>query len=190
MIRSQQALKKSLRLRSPRFHSRSYFANSLDRFDIAVIGGGISGASAAARLQANGFSTCILESHHVIGGCAGYYQKDEFSFDVGATTFVDFEKGGVGGEFLESIGMACPIEQSEVIPGYKFHLPSNEVGPYKSIRLFRDSSLFDQECKLVFGDSSNVNEFWKIMNELSTVFWEASRKGIKMPLQNVSIFSS
>jgi len=154
--------------------------------DVVVIGGGISGSSIAARLQIGGLRTTILESHSILGGCAGYFEKDGFSFDVGATTFVDFEKGGVGGEFLESIGMKCPLENSEVIPGYKFHLPEGEGTTISNIKLFKDKLLFSSERETVFGSDPRVKEFWRIMDKLAQVFWFGARRGIKMPIQSLS----
>src|SRR5262245_15822688 len=74
--------------------------------DAAIVGAGMAGMAAAARLQARGLSTLVLEAHSHIGGCAGYYRRRGFSFDVGATTLVDFEPGGVGGQLLEEIGMS------------------------------------------------------------------------------------
>jgi phytoene dehydrogenase-like protein len=79
------------------------------QYDVVIVGGGIAGMATAARLQSAGLSTFVLESHTRPGGCAGYYCRDGFAFDVGATTLVDFEPGGVGGELLDSIGMS-PIE--------------------------------------------------------------------------------
>src|SRR5690606_16581736 len=70
------------------------------KFDVAVIGGGIGGLATAARLQRRGLSTAVLERHSVVGGCASYYQRKGFTFDVGATTLVDFEPGGVGGNIF------------------------------------------------------------------------------------------
>ncbi len=71
--------------------------------DVAVIGGGVAGMSTAARLQADGYSTVVLEQHHSVGGCAGYYERAGFRFDVGATTLVDFVTGGVGGQLLSTV---------------------------------------------------------------------------------------
>src|SRR5436190_1845218 len=48
----------------------------------------------AARLQARGLRTIVLEAHGLPGGCAGYYKRKGFAFDVGATTLVDFAPGG------------------------------------------------------------------------------------------------
>ncbi|MCA8938661.1 MAG: FAD-dependent oxidoreductase, partial [Planctomycetes bacterium] len=66
-------------------------------YDVAILGAGIAGMASAARLQARGLSTIVLEAHAYPGGCAGYFTREGFSFDVGATTLVDFEPEGVGG---------------------------------------------------------------------------------------------
>ena len=63
-------------------------------YDVAVVGAGMAGMATAARCQARGLRTAVLESHAMVGGCAGYYRRRGFSFDVGATTLVDFEPGG------------------------------------------------------------------------------------------------
>ena len=63
--------------------------------DVAIVGGGIAGMATAARLQARGLSTIVFESHGQPGGCAGFFRRRGFSFDVGATTLVDFEPDGV-----------------------------------------------------------------------------------------------
>lgn len=85
-------------------------------YDVAIVGGGMAGMATAARLQAHGVSTIVLEAHGQPGGCAGYYRRRGFSFDVGATTLVDFEAGGVGGELLETLGM--PPVRGEQLPGW------------------------------------------------------------------------
>ncbi len=46
---------------------------------------------------------------------------------MGATTFVDFGPNGVGGQLLEELKIETPLPQSEVLPGYKMHLPGGEV---------------------------------------------------------------
>src|SRR5216683_8181822 len=94
-------------------------------YDVAVIGAGIAGMATAARLQARGLSTIVFEAHGQPGGCAGFFRRRSFAFDVGATTLVDFEPGGVGGELLESIGL--PPVDGEALPGYIAWLPDRKV---------------------------------------------------------------
>lgn len=144
------------------------------KHDVAVIGGGIAGMATAARLQADGLSTIVFEAHGQPGGCAGFFRRRGFSFDVGATTLVDFESDGVGGELLASIGM--PPLEGEALPGYVAWLPD------KTVTLHRDSALWSAEWFRVLGDSPRHRAFWALIDRLTQVFWKASRNGIRLPL--------
>src|SRR4029079_9318522 len=100
-------------------------------YEVAVLGGGIAGLATAARLQCAGLSTIVLERHGQPGGCAGFFRRRGFSFDVGATTLVDFEPGGLGGELLDTMHLDAELEQ---LPGYVAWLPEAN----QSITLDRD----------------------------------------------------
>lgn len=145
--------------------------------DVIIIGGGITGIATAARLQARGVQTLVLEAHGQIGGCAGFFCKRGFSFDVGATTLVDFGPGGVGGRFLDEIGL--PALEGELLPHYKAWLPDRQV------TLHRDPVLWNQERLAAFGNTTAHQRFWQLLDTLSAVFWQASRTGIKLPVRNL-----
>jgi C-3',4' desaturase CrtD len=145
-------------------------------YDVAIVGAGIAGMATAARLQAQGLSTIVLEAHGQPGGCAGFFRRGGFSFDVGATTLVDFEPGGVGGELLDAIGMS-PI-RGEPLPGYVAWLPD------RAVTLFRDPRRWAAERAAKLGDSPAHRRFWQLMDRLAEVFWEASRRGVRLPLQS------
>jgi C-3',4' desaturase CrtD len=146
------------------------------QYDVAVIGAGIAGMASAARLQAAGLSTLVLESHGHPGGCSGYYRRKGFAFDVGATTLVDFAPGGVGGELLQSIGM--PPLSGDHLPGYVAWLPD------RSVTLHRDHASWSRERLRTLGDSPSHRAFWTLLDRLASVFWNASRQGVKFPIQN------
>lgn len=144
-------------------------------FDVAVIGAGVAGLATAARLQARGLRTILLEAHGLVGGCAGYYRRKGFSFDVGATTLVDFQAGGVGGQLLAEIGMQ-PVA-GDVLPGYVAWLPDRKVV------LHRDTHAWHQERLRAVGSSPDQRAFWDLLDELAETFWGASRSGIKLPIR-------
>jgi C-3',4' desaturase CrtD len=146
-------------------------------FDAAVIGAGVAGMATAARLQARGLSTIVVEAHGQAGGCAGFFRRKGFVFDVGATTLVDFEPGGVGGELLASIGMA-PVD-GESLPGYRAWLPDRVVD------LYRDHAAWAAERLRMLGDTPAHRKFWRWMDRLAAVFWRASRAGVKLPIRSV-----
>src|SRR5881396_949642 len=114
-------------------------------YDVAVIGAGMAGMGAAARLQAAGLSTIVLEAHGQPGGCAGFFRRKGFAFDVGATTLVDFSPGGVGGELLTAMGI--DNLNAEELPGYVAWLPD------RSVTLFRDVPRWRRERLEMLGES-------------------------------------
>lgn len=144
--------------------------------DVVVVGGGMAGMATALRLQSAGLSTTVLEAHGHVGGCAGYYRKRGFSFDVGATTLVDFGPGGVGDELLDSVGMA-PLDVEE-LPGYRAFLPDREVV------LHRDPQAWHDERLRMLGDTDRHRAFWALLDRLAETFWRASRAGARLPLRH------
>jgi C-3',4' desaturase CrtD len=144
--------------------------------DVAILGAGMAGMAVAARLQASGSSTMVFEAHGQPGGCAGFYRRRGFAFDVGATTLVDFEPGGVGAELLESIGM--PPLDGEALPGYVAWLPDRVV------TLYRDPAAWAEERLRAIGDSPAHRAFWRLLDHLAVVFWRASRRGITLPVDS------
>jgi C-3',4' desaturase CrtD len=147
-------------------------------YDAAVIGGGIAGMATAARLQARGLTTVVLEAHGQPGGCAGYFRRGGFSFDVGATTLVDFGPGGVGGELLAAVGM--PPVDGEALPGYVAWLPD------RTVTLHRDPAAWSRERLRALGDTPARRAFWRLLDRLSDVFWRASRRGVRLPIRGAS----
>ncbi len=144
-----------------------------------IIGAGMSGMATAARLQAHGLSTLVLEAHGQVGGCAGFFRRSGFSFDVGATTLVDFGPEGVGGQLLHEIGLSL---EGEALPGYCAWLPDRKV------TLHRDPVRWHHERLAAFGDTPAHRLFWTLIDQLSEVFWTASRNGIKLPLRSLRDF--
>jgi C-3',4' desaturase CrtD len=144
-------------------------------FDVGVVGGGLAGLATALRLQAAGRSTVVLEAHGHAGGCAGYYRRRGFSFDVGATTLVDFQRGGVGAELLASTGV--PALAGEALPGYVAWLPD------RTVVLHRDPAAWHRERLRMLGDTDRHRQFWALLDRLADAFWRASRAGARMPVR-------
>ncbi len=142
-------------------------------FDVAVIGAGIAGMATATRLAAAGLSVVVLEKHSRLGGCAGSFRRNGFSFDCGATTLVDFEPGGVGAEWLAAIGLHdLPLE---TVPAYDAWLPD------RRIRLWRDDAKWRRE-RAAIGDTGSHRRFFAALDSISAAFWRATRRGARLPI--------
>lgn len=146
------------------------------RIDVAVVGGGLSGMTAAALLQNAGIGTVVFESHATPGGCAGYFRRDGFSFDVGATTLVDFEVGGVGGRLLRELQYDVEMKS---LPGYRAWLPDRSVAPH------RDNEKWRTE-RLALGRTPAHLRFWRTLDQIAHVFGSVNRRGGRMPLRGLS----
>ncbi len=144
-------------------------------FDVAIIGAGLSGFATALLLQARGARTVIFDAHTQPGGCCGFWKTQGFSFDVGATTFVDFAEHGVGGRFLREVGVTVP---GEALAGYRVHLPDREL------TLWRDRPRWHRERSRVLGDTERHRAFWTLLDRINDVFWEVTRTGsIELPIR-------
>ena len=145
--------------------------------DVAIVGGGLSGFSIALLLQSRGISTVLLESHSRLGGCAGFYPRCGFSFDIGATTLVDFHPEGLGGQFLKEVGI--DDVRLESLPGYKAWLPDREV------EVAREQGLWHAERLVKLGDTPRHRKFWQLLDDIASAYWAATRRGIKLPIRKL-----
>ncbi|GAA5163296.1 NAD(P)/FAD-dependent oxidoreductase [Viridibacterium curvum] len=152
--------------------------NHAAQCDVLIVGAGLAGLATALRLQAAGLRTEVLEAHSRPGGCAGYYMRAGFSFDVGATTLVDFESGGVGGDFLDEIGL--PPLEGDFLPGYRAWLPD------RCVTVYRGAADWANERLLQLGDDAAHRRFWALVDSLSEAFWPASRAGVKLPMRSIA----
>ncbi|MBM5798652.1 MAG: FAD-dependent oxidoreductase, partial [Cyanobacteria bacterium K_Offshore_0m_m2_072] len=84
--------------------------------DVAVVGAGIAGLTAAALLADAGLRVTLLEAHHQSGGCAGTFKRGPWTFDVGATQVAGLEAGGIHQRLLAHFGLPLPAA-SPLDPG-------------------------------------------------------------------------
>ncbi|MBW4666122.1 MAG: carotene isomerase [Cyanomargarita calcarea GSE-NOS-MK-12-04C] len=95
-------------------------------FDAIVIGSGIGGLVTATQLAAKGAKVLVLERYLVPGGSAGYFERQGYRFDVGASMIFGFGRSGTTNlltRALDAVNVSL-----EVIPDsvqIHYHLPNN-----------------------------------------------------------------
>lgn len=72
---------------------------------IVVIGAGVGGLTAAARLARAGREVTVLEAHVVPGGCASTYYHQGYRFEAGATLAAGFYPGGPMERVAQAVGI-------------------------------------------------------------------------------------
>ena len=83
------------------------------KYDVAIIGAGLSGLAAGIRLAHFGKRVCIFERHNAVGGLNGFYSLDGRKYDVGLHAVTNFVPQGVRGTPLGKILRQLRIEREQ-----------------------------------------------------------------------------
>ncbi len=132
-------------------------------YDCVVIGAGVSGLTAAALLAHEGAKVLVLERHTLAGGCASFYQRGGFRFDVGATLVGGFGARGAHRRVFEHLGLDVPAEPVE--PAMVVHLPDATIVRYGDAR-------WHAERVRAFGPGAEP--FWAAQERIANLAWDFS----------------
>ncbi|MGA1624877.1 MAG: carotenoid isomerase, partial [Prochlorothrix sp.] len=139
-------------------------------YDVIVIGSGIGGLVTATQLAAKGAKVLVLESYVIPGGSSGYFEREGYRFDVGASMIFGFGSEGTTNlltRALDAVGM-----QVETIPDpvqIHYHLPND-----LTLKVHRDYGAFLQEVIDRFPhEATGIRQFydecWKVFNCLNAM---------------------
>jgi prolycopene isomerase len=153
----------------PDLAGASQMTNSPE-FDVIVIGSGIGGLVTATQLAAKGAKVLVLERYLIPGGSAGYFQRQGYRFDVGASMIFGFGTRGTTNlltRALESVNVSL-----ETIPDpvqIHYHLPQG-----LEVKVYRNYEKFLQELISRFPDQYRgirkfYNECWQVFDCLNSI---------------------
>jgi prolycopene isomerase len=140
----------------------------MPEFDAIIIGSGIGGLVTATQLAAKGAKVLVLERYIIPGGSAGYFEREGYRFDVGASMIFGF--GQQGTTNLLTRALAAVGENIETIPDnvqIHYHLPNG-----LELKVERDYQQFIQNITAYFphekqGIRRFYDECWKVFNYLN-----------------------
>ena len=93
----------------------------MDR-DVIVIGGGMSGLIATARMAQRGLGVTLLEANHQVGGLLAGIRRKGFTFDAGAQSFAST---GMVFPLLDQMGLYDPSQW--VRAGHRIQVPEGSL---------------------------------------------------------------
>jgi phytoene dehydrogenase-like protein len=149
------------------------------KYDVIVIGGGLSGLMAGITTAKKGKKTLLLERHNTVGGLAAGFTRKGYYFDSGMSRVMGFSIKGS----LKEMGL---LEKADLKPHRAIWNIEGHWIDYNQLSRFFDGlaelfpeergallSLYKKEVKprektfkIVFTDMSGMKTPWKIMHLL------------------------
>jgi phytoene dehydrogenase-like protein len=131
--------------------------------DVVVIGSGIGGMAAAGLWAKKGYKVHIIESHFAVGGCAGYFDRSEGHYDVGATTITGLSHNKPTLNLLSDLKINVDYKQCD--PGITILNGETKISLYADLRKL--SSELNQ--KLQF--KHDTYSYLKKLKKIEEVLW-------------------
>ncbi len=132
------------------------------RFDVIVIGAGLSGLTAAALLAKRGLTVRILEQHYQPGGSCGAFRRNGATFDQGTAMLYGFGSKGFNAHRYVMNELEEPIEviKHEMLyclkyDGIPIHFHSDMNSYFKELE-----QLFNQE------EMNQIKAFYRYIGRL------------------------
>ncbi|MCD6345969.1 MAG: NAD(P)/FAD-dependent oxidoreductase [Bacteroidales bacterium] len=129
-------------------------------FDIIVIGGGLGGLTAGAKLAKSGKKVLLLEQHDRPGGCATTFQRKDFTLEVGLHEMDGLHSADMKSRIFKDLGIFDNVEFIKVPEFYRF-----VNGRYDVVVTHDPDEMTQKLVKLFPGDESGVKAYFDtIMN--------------------------
>lgn len=138
--------------------------------DVIVIGSGIGGLVTATQLAAKGAQVLVLERYVIPGGSAGYFERQGYRFDVGASMIFGFGEQGTTNLLTRALKAVNVHLETYADPvQIHYHLPNS-----LSLKVHRNYENFLQELIAHFphekaGIRQFYDECWKVFNCLNAM---------------------
>ncbi len=131
------------------------------KYDVIIIGGGLSGLTAASLLAKRGLSVAVIEKSYNPGGSCGIFRRGDVTFDQGAAMMYGFGESGFN---THRFVFNCLEEPIDVIR-HELLYCVNFKG--RRIRFWADVDRFADELSDVFpGEKENIHRFYHDMERI------------------------
>ena len=139
-------------------------------FDVIVIGSGIGGLVTATQLAAKGAEVLVLERYLIPGGSSGYFDRQGYRFDVGASMIFGFGEKGTTNLLTRALD-AVNVSQETILDPVQIHYHLPNQLDLKVERVYEE---FLQNLIAYFpheetGIRRFYDECWKVFNCLNSM---------------------
>jgi len=138
-------------------------------WDVIVIGSGLGGLSAAARLAHSGSRVLVLEQHEYSGGYAHHFlrkvrgTKIVYEFDVALHQTGDLAPGRQMGKFLDELGVLQHVRLN------RFDIAYRTRGPAHDLQIPADADAYESLlCDSYPEQARGVRDLFQTLREIDT----------------------
>lgn len=142
----------------------------LDVLDVIIIGSGIGGLVTATQLAAKGAEVLVLERYLIPGGSSGYFERQGYKFDVGASMIFGFGAQGTTNLLTRALNTVKVSQETIIDPvQVHYHLPNK-----LDLKVERVYEKFLQNLIAYFpheepGIRRFYDECWKVFHCLNSI---------------------
>ena len=133
------------------------------RYDVLIIGAGMSGLAAGIRLAYYDKKVCILEKHYRVGGLNSFYNRDGYKFDVGLHAMTNYVPKGTKSTPLPKLLRQLKLKAEDF--GLRQQNMSVVKFPGKTLRFNNDLNFFVQEVAETF--PAQADNFQKLLKAIA-----------------------
>ena len=90
------------------------------KYDVIIIGSGLGGLTAGAKIAKEGGKVLIIEQHDKVGGCATTFKRKDFVFEVGLHEMDGFHRTDMKTKIFNNLGVFKNVDFVEVPEFYRF----------------------------------------------------------------------
>ncbi|MDX1284712.1 MAG: NAD(P)-binding protein, partial [Draconibacterium sp.] len=90
------------------------------KYDVIVIGSGLGGLVAGAKLSKSGKKVLLIEQHSIPGGCATSFQRGDFTMEVGLHEMDGLHKKDLKTRIFRDLGVFEHVNFLKVPEFYRF----------------------------------------------------------------------
>ncbi len=130
------------------------------RYDFIIIGGGLGGLTAGAKLAREGKKVLLLEQHDRPGGCATTFKRKEFTMEVGLHEMEGFYPRDQKIKMFEELGIPERVTFLELPEFYRF------INKRQDVVIPHDKEAAKEVLKSAFPDQAEGIDayFWHMAN--------------------------
>lgn len=129
-------------------------------FDIVIIGGGLGGLTAGAKLARSGKKVLLLEQHDRVGGCATTFKRKDFTLEVGLHEMDGVHPRDMKSRIFRDLDITNRITLIQVPEFYRF------VNGRQDVVVSHDPEEMKERLTRIFPDDQNgiTAYFDQVMN--------------------------